>query len=90
MKLQIQTRMKTYNISLKIEAENQEQLEEKLQAFQDLQDHMEHEELLQAVDVIVEHPEVVDFIKEVAPEEGKELGMVDYIGIARKAFQRFG
>jgi hypothetical protein len=51
---------------------------------------MEHEELLHAVDVIVEHPEVIDFIKEVAPEEGKELGMVDYIGIARKAFQRFG
>lgn len=81
---------KTYNISLQVEAENQEQLEEKLQAFQDLQDHLSHEDFLQAVDVVVENPEIVEFIKEVAPEEGKELSMTDYIGIARKAFQRFG
>ena len=82
--------MTKYNISLEIEAENQEQLEEKLQAFQDLQDHMEHEELLQAVDVVVEHPEIVNFIKEVAPEEGKELGMLDYVSIAKQAYQKFG
>ena len=82
--------MTKYKVSLEIEAENQEQLEEKLQAFRDLQDHLKHDEFLQAVDVVVEHPEIVDFIKEVAPEDGKELGMIDYISIAKKAFQKFG
>ena len=57
-----------YNIKLQIEAKDQEELEEKLQAFQDLQDNMEHEDLLQAVDLIVENPDLVEFIKEVAPK----------------------
>lgn len=82
--------MNTYKISLTVAATDKEQLNEKLQAFQDLQDHLQHDELIQAVDVIVEHPEIVDFIKEVAPEEGKELSLTDYIGIARKAFVKFG
>ena len=82
--------MKTYNITLEVQAENEEQLEEKLQSFQDLQDNMEHDDLIGAVEVVVENPELVEFIKEVAPEDGKELTMTDYLKIARKAFQRFG
>lgn len=81
--------MKKYKINLEIEAENEAQLEEKLQAFQDLQDHLEHEDLVQAVDVVVEHPEMVEFIKEVIPEDGQELTLVDYLNIARKAFSKF-
>ena len=81
--------MKKYKINLEIEAENEAQLEEKLQAFQDLQDHLEHEDLVQAVDVVVEHPEMVEFIKEVIPEDGQELTLVDYLNIARKAFGKF-
>ena len=79
-----------YNIKLQIEAKDQEELEEKLQAFQDLQDNMEHEDLLQAVDLIVENPDLVEFIKEVAPKEGEELGLTDYLNIARKAYSKFG
>ena len=82
--------MNTYKINLEIKAETKEEVSEKLQAFQDLQDHLTHEDLLQSVDVIVENPEMVDFIKEVLPEEGKELSLTDYIGIARKAFVKFG
>lgn len=82
--------MKTYKINLEIEANDQQELEEKLQAFQDLTDNLNHEDLIQAVDVVVENPEIVDFIKEVAPEEGKELTIGDYLGIAKKAYQRFG
>lgn len=82
--------MKTYKINLEIEANDQQELEEKLQAFQDLTDNLKHEDLIQAVDVVVENPEIVDFIKEVAPEEGKELAIGDYLGIAKKAYQRFG
>ena len=82
--------MKKYKINLAIEARNQEQLEEKLQAFQDLVDNLEHDDLIQAVDVVVENPEIIDFIKEVAPEDGKELSVSDYLGIAKKAYQRFG
>ncbi|TSE10339.1 hypothetical protein [Aquimarina algiphila] len=81
--------MKTFNINLNINATDQNELEAKLQAFQDLQDHLDHEDFIAASEVIVEHPEIVEFIKEVIPEEGGELGMTDYIGIARKAFQRF-
>ena len=80
---------KIFKINLDIEADSQEEVTEKLQAFQDLQDNLEHEDLLQAVDTIVENPEIVDFIKEVAPEDGEELTLTDYIGIARKAFVRF-
>jgi len=79
-----------FKINLDIEANNQEEVEEKLQAFQDLQDNLEHEDLLQAVDTIVENPEIVEFIKEVSPEDGEELSLTDYIGIARKAFVKFG
>ncbi len=81
--------MKTYKIALQIQANSQTELEEKLQAFQDLQDHLSHDDLLQAVEVIVESPELVDFIKEVAPEEGKELSISDYLSIAQKAYQKF-
>ena len=81
--------MRQFKINLSIEAEDQEQLNEKLQAFQDLQDNLEHDDLLSAVDVVVENPELVEFIKEVAPEEGVDLSMRDYLKIARKAFQRF-
>ena len=78
-----------YNIKLEVEAENKEQLAEKLQAFQDLQDNLEHDDLMTSVDVIVDNPEVVDFVKEVAPKDGKELTLKDYIIIAKKAFERF-
>ena len=81
--------MKTYTVNLSIEAENTDQLEEKLQAFQDLMDNMDHDDLVQAVDVVVENPEIIEFIKEVAPENGEELSMGDYLTIARKAFTRF-
>lgn len=81
---------KKFKVNLTIEAEDQEQLKEKLQAFQDLQTHLRHDDFMQAVDFVVESPEIVEFIKEVAPEEGKELSITDYIGIARKAFQKFG
>ena len=79
-----------YKIKLTVEADNEKQLKEKMQAFQDLQDNLEHEDLLQSVDVIVENPELVDFIKEVAPEDGEELSLGDYLSIAKKAFQKFG
>ena len=102
--------MKTYNVELEIEAENEEQvgnrlqafqnlqdgaengeeLDAQLQAFQDMQEHMEHDDLVQAVDVVVENPDIIDFIKEVAPEDGKELSLPDYVGIARKAWSRWG
>lgn len=82
--------MKTYNIKLTLKAANEVQLTEKLQAFQDLQDHLQHEDLVTSVEVIVAHPEIVEFIKEVIPKDGKELSMTDYIIIAKKAFERFG
>ncbi len=81
--------MKTYKVNLEIEANNPEEVAEKMQAFQDLQDNLEHEDLMQAVDTIVENPEIVEFIKEVAPEDGEELSLGDYIRIAKKAFVKF-
>jgi len=79
-----------YKVKLTVEADNKEQLAEKMQAFQDLQNNLNHEDLMQAVDMIVEHPDLVEFIKEVAPKDDKELSLGDYINIARKAFQKFG
>lgn len=81
--------MRTFKVNLDIEAGSPEEVAEKLQAFQDLQDNLEHEDLVQAVDMIVENPEIVDFIKDVAPEDGEALSLTDYISIARKAFVRF-
>ncbi len=81
--------MKNFNISLTVIAENEVQLQEKLQAFQDLQDHLEHDDFIASTTIIVEHPDIIDFIKEVIPEEGEELTMTDYIKIAKKAFERF-
>ena len=79
-----------YKVKLTVEADSKEQLAEKMQAFQDLQNNLNHEDLIQAVEMIVEHPDLVEFIKEVAPEDDKELSLGDYINIARKAFQKFG
>lgn len=79
-----------FNPIIEVEAANQEQLEEKLQAFQDLQDNMEHDDIIDAVDLIVENPDIITFIKDVAPEEGQELTKTDYIKIAIKAFKTFG
>ncbi len=82
--------MEAFKINLTVKAENKEQLAEKLQAFQDLNDALSHEDFINSVDVIVENPEVVEFVKEVVPEEGKELLWTDYLVIAKKAFERFG
>ena len=82
--------MNIYKVKLTVEAKNQEQLQEKMQAFQDLQTNLTHEDFLQAVEIIVEHPEIVDFIKEVSPEGDEELSLTDYISIAQKAFVKFG
>ena len=79
-----------YKIKLNVEADNEKQLHEKMQAFQDLQSNLEHEDFLQAVEMIVEHPDLVEFIKEVAPEGDEELSLADYIGIANKAFAKIG
>ncbi len=81
--------MKTYKITFDVKAENEGQLTEKLQAFQDLQDYLQHDDLISSVNVIVENPEIIEFVKEVVPEEGKELSLTDYILIAKKAFERF-
>jgi hypothetical protein len=82
--------MKTYKVTLHIAASSPQELEEKLQAFQNLQDHLSHEDFIQAATVVVENPALIEFIKEVAPEEGQELSLGDYLSIARKAFTRFG
>jgi hypothetical protein len=82
--------MNIYKVKLTVEAKDEKQLKEKMQAFQDLQTNLSHEDFLQAVEIIVEHPEIVDFIKEVAPEGDEELSLTDYISIAQKAFARFG
>jgi len=79
-----------YKVKLAVEAESPQQVKEKMQAFQDLQTNLSHEDFLQAVEIIVENPEIVEFIKEVAPEGDEELSLTDYIGIAQKAFEKFG
>lgn len=81
--------MEKYTINQTHYAASKEQLVERLQAFQDLSDSMEHDDLIAAVEVLQENPEIVDFIKEVAPKEGEELSMTDYLKIATKAFKKF-
>lgn len=82
--------MKTFNISIEIQAEDKDQVTEKLQAFHDLQTLLSHEEFIETTQVIVENPDIIDFIKEVMPHDGQDLDLTDYIRIARKAFARFG
>lgn len=81
--------MEKFTINQTHYAENKDQLAERLQAFQDLSDNLEHEDLITSVEVLKEHPEIVDFIKDVAPKEGEELSMTDYLKIATKAFRKF-
>lgn len=76
-------------MKLEITAKNEEELHEKLQAFEDLQNNLPHDDLIQAANLLVEQPDLVDFIKEVLPE-GKELGLTDYLSIAKKAYSKFG
>ncbi len=84
--------LKQVKSHIEIDAGDMEEMCEKIQAFSELTDkeNLEHEDLLEAVNVIVEHPELVEFVKEVAPQEGQELGITDYLKIAKKAFQKFG
>ena len=81
--------MKVYSISQSVEAKDEAQLKEKLQAFKDLNDNLSHDDFVGAVEVIVSNPEIVEFIKEVMPEDGKELSLFDYLGIAKKAYDKF-
>ena len=81
--------MNQYNINQTHYAESKEELTERLQAFQDLSDTLDHDDLIVAVEVLKENPEIVDFIKEVAPKDGEELNMGDYLKIATKAFKKF-
>ena len=55
--------MKTYKVTLHIAASSPQELEEKLQAFQDLQDHLSHGDFIQAATVVVENPALIEFIK---------------------------
>ncbi|UZO79743.1 hypothetical protein NBT05_12370 [Aquimarina sp. ERC-38] len=81
--------MKPYKVNIEVLANNPEEVNEKLQAFQDLSDHLNHEDFISSTAVIVENPDIIEFVKEVVPEEGKELTLTDYVLIAKKAFERF-
>ncbi len=65
------------------------QIAERLQAFQDLTDNLEHDDLIISVEVLKENPDIVQFIKDVAPKEGQKLGLTDFVKIATKAYQKF-
>ena len=84
--------MKNYNVNIDIEAESPEQVQEKLQGFQDLMDiqDLDHEDLMQAIEVIVENPNIITFIKRVVPQGDDELSVGDYLRIAKEAYVEFG
>ncbi len=65
--------MKTYNVEITVQAADETELAEKLQAFQDIQDNMQHEDLVTAVEIIIENPGIIDFIKQAVPKDGKKL-----------------
>lgn len=83
--------MKTYNVNIDVEADNPEQVGEKLQAFQDLMDieELSHDDLMQAIDVIVENPNIITFIKRVVPQGDEDLSVGDYLRIAKEAYVEF-
>lgn len=81
--------MKTYKISIQIKANNEQELEEKMQAFEDLQTFLSHGDMLQAVDILMEHPNIVPFIKRVAPQQGEKLTPMKLMGIASEAAKEF-
>lgn len=81
--------MKTYKINIQIQANNEQELEEKMQAFEDLQNYLSHEDMLQAVDVLMEHPNIVPFIKRVAPKEGESINPAKLLFIAKEAAKEF-
>lgn len=82
--------MKTYRVEIVIRAEDENELAEKLQAFQDIQDNMQHEDLITAVEIIIENPEIIDFIKQTVPKDGRKLSWGDYLRIAKDAWVKFG
>ena len=81
--------MNQYNINQTHYADSKEELTERLQAFQDLSDTLDHDDLISAVEVLKDNPEIVEFIKEVSPKDGEDLSMGDYLKIASKAFKKF-
>lgn len=80
---------KTYKISINVKAANELELEEKMQAFEDMQTYLSHEDMLAAVDVLMDHPNIVPFIKRVAPKEGEKLTGMRLMKIASEAAKEF-
>lgn len=67
--------MKNYAVEINIAAETSEEVEEKLQGFAELQQMMSHEDFIQIVEFLKEHPDTLNQIKELVSNPGKIFGV---------------
>ncbi len=73
--------MKTFKATISLEAENTDEFEEKMQAFSDLSNELDHEELMAVADFVVEYPNTVKLIKDELPGL-KDLNTLELIAKA--------
>jgi len=82
--------MKTFEVTFNVPAESKEEAAEKLEAFNELCQVLDHEDFMDAAEIIVNDPSIAEFIREVSPGEGEKLTLVQMISIAKKAYKKFG
>ncbi|MBN2664516.1 MAG: hypothetical protein JXR68_12770 [Bacteroidales bacterium] len=69
-----------YRIELKIEANNETELAEKLQAFTDINEILEHKDFVNVIEIIKEKPVIVQLVKEIEKElNGKEMNEISIL-----------
>ena len=74
---------------MSIEAQSPVHVEEKLTAFKSLSVALDHDDLINVINLVVENPTIVEFIKSAIPEDGKELTEGDYASLITRAIAKF-
>ena len=81
--------MKAFKVTFNIPADTQEEAAEKLEAFNQLCQVLDHEDLMDAADLITNDPSIASFIREVMPADGEKLSLTQALSAAKKAWQKF-
>jgi len=76
--------MENYNISLSLDANNEEEVAEKLESFSKINQALAHEELLGLSEILEEKPGIVKLFRELGEQtEDRELTMISAITLIK-------
>ena len=82
--LKTKTTMKNFEINITIEAEDEEQASEKIEAFALFNETLSHDEFVSLAELVEEKPQAVTLIRKIGKEfEKKEINLVSVLSMIK-------